>query len=230
MLIKEDKYYLNLWEDIKDIGFTIEKVNRFDFSKMDDKKAIEFLNWLEDNFIMYQYKNKDRNQYKNHELFFWSNESADYFRINLNNKISFERWDVITEQILNYIKNNYTDVAGELRLHYQNCIDYNKVDNYILNTNFDISNLPFNELRIITKNCGSKGRTVDNDLLSDESKDKLYQLEQELLKSLVNKKVIYNDMKGTIKPIADCYGFFKQRATKTYYNVMFERITELKLA
>ena len=230
MLVREDKYYLNLWKDIKDIGFTIEKISRFDFHKMDNKKALEFLDWLEDNYIMYQYKNETRDQYKNHELFFWSNGSTDYFRISLNNKISFERWGIITEQILNYIKNNCSDIDGEIALHYQNCIDYDKVNNYILKTNFDINNLPFNELRVITKNCGDKGRTVCGSLLSEESKNKLYELEQELLKSLVNKKVIYNGMKGTIKPISDYYGFFKQRATRTYYNVMFERIAELKLA
>lgn len=231
MKIKHDKGYLNLWKDMKDAGFTNERISRLDFDGMEEEKAKELLDWLEENFIVYQYKNRTREQYKKHELFFWSNGSLDYFRISFNDENGYANWDKWLDKILNHITENHPDTKGLLSLHYQNCINWDKVNNYIQNTNFDINNLPLDKLRIITKNGGSKGRTVVGSLLSDESKEILYQLEKELLKSLVDKKVFYNGVKGTIRKIDDnMYGFFKLRARKNYYWIRLENIRSLEIA
>lgn len=223
MLIKDDKSYLHLWEDVKNAGFTVEKVSRIDFNYKNDDNIIKILDWLENNFKMYQYKKDNGLRYGDHELHYWSN-GTNYIQLSFNTKNSFDSWDILLSRILNHITENYSDTEGEIYLHYQNCIDWEKINDYVMNTNFDINSLPLEKLQIICHQGGLSGS-----LLSKESKVKLAEIENNFLENLEGKKVVYNNMKGNIKKFRDDYVFFKQRATKTYYNIGLAKIRSLDL-
>lgn len=229
MKINHDRSYLNLWGKEKEIGITEEKINRLRFEINNEKIAINIADWLEENFEMYQYKNKKN--YGKHQLFFWCNcGNMNYFTIDYNDNtdFTFEEWDQWTEKITKYINDNYIEVKGDVYLQYKNCIKWNEVNDYIKNTEFDLNNLPYNKLNVLSKYVYTVGGR-----LTEENKNKLIdldiQLQNELLKSKENKKAIYNGIKGTIKRVKEGeYGFFKPRATMTYYPVRLDTIDSLE--
>jgi hypothetical protein len=229
MEIRHDKSYLYLYEDMKQTGFTnlaVTKV-RFEGTRKDNRsiQALEQIkDYLHEHYRLYQYKNKDL-KYGEHDLFHWSN-SDNYFTIDYNDKDTNDRYTELTKEIVEYVENNYADIEGSLSLQYEEVTDWNKINDYIMNTEFDINNLPFKILQPIVKNAQYTGNTL---LL--ESRDKLFNLESQLLESLAGKKIVYNSINGTLKKIKEgVYGVFKPKATRTYYQIGLSMIQSLKIA
>ena len=230
MNINHDKSYLSLWEDEKQAGITEEKINRLRFIITKDKDAKKTINkigdWLEENFIVYQRSTKDN--YKTHQLFYWSDGTGNYFTINYNELYSFDEWDKWTEKITNYIRDNYSYIEGDMFIQYKNCIKWDEVNSYILDTDFDVFNLPYKKLRCIGRHAFTSGSR-----LTEESKEKITELDlrfnSEFLKSKENSKVVFNGYKGTVRKINEGeYGFFKHRAKTKYYKMRLNCIDSLE--
>lgn len=231
MEIKHDESYLYLYEDMHKAGFTTRAVNKLCFQGygMDfenSKQAIQNVkDHLESNYKMYQYKKDNGVNFGKHELFYWCGDNDDlYFTASLNDEMPIDRNKEIVSEILTYIENNYTDIQGFVNIQYEELTDWNAVNNYVINTDFDINSLPFEVLRAIKYHSNNKGNT-----LTLEARDKLSKIEMQLLKELENKKVIYTfimsgllgnsiqEIKGTVKAVGNKFGIFKPRQTKTYY-------------
>jgi len=230
MNINHDKSYLNLWHEEKEVGITEEKIHRIRFLITKDEEAAKAINkiadWLEENFIMYQRNKKDN--YKTHQLFYWSDGSNNYFTIDYNDLYSFDEWDQWTEKITKYIEENYVNIVGNVYLQYKNCIKWNEVNNYIINTDFDINNLPYRKLKVISNYAFTSGSR-----LAEESKDKIAEIDlrfrKEFLKSKENSKVVFNGYRGTMRKVYEGeYGFFKPRAKKNYYKIRLSSIDSLE--
>lgn len=234
MEIKDNKSYLNLWIEQKEAGFTREIVSKIVFqADLRDNKCIEVFqnikDWLESNYKMYQYKDNGI-KYGDHELFYWASWETpeSHFTIDLNEKLSFDYRIKLIEQIVKYLKDNYSEINGFIKLQYQNCMDWNLVNKYISILEIDYNNIPYDKLRSISY----FQFTGDWKYLTGENIYKLNNIQQELFKTLENKKVIYNGITGTLKKIDDygTYGVFKPRATRTYFSIDLGKIKELKIA
>ncbi len=235
MEIIHDKYYLNLWAEQREAGFTQEIANKIVFdADIRDARSIETFqtikDYLEENYIMYQYKKDNRVKYGEHELFYWASwENPErYWTIDFNENLSFDKRIELLNQIIKYLENNFTSVGGSVRLQYKNCMDWNLANDFISNLDIDINNIPYAKIKALY--CFQF--TGDWRNLTTENVNKLMSLEQELLKSLEGKKVILNGIKGTLKKIDDCgtYGVFKPRATRQYYKIGLKYIDTLEVA
>ena len=234
MEIKHDKSYLNLWADQSNAGFTRELANKIVFQAdvRDNRCIVAFQtikDWLEDNYKMYQYKKGNGVKYGEHELFYWASWDTPerYFTIDFNEVLSFDKRIELLEQIESYIVNNLSNIGGFIRLQYKNCMDWDLVNEYVLQLEIDCNNIPYDKLRAIF----DFQFTGDWKYLTKENALKLYNIQQELLKNLEGKKVIYNGIKGTVKKVNNGgYGVFKPRATRTYYPIELKTIKELMLA
>ena len=232
MNIEHDKYYLNLWIQQKEAGFSQEIVSkiRFDADVKDDRcvKAFqEIKDWLEANYKMYQYKKDNGVKYGEHELFYWANwETPErYWTIDFNEILSFEKRIELMQQIVKHIESNYSDISGYIYLQYKNCMDWDLANEYILNLDVDYSNVPFDQLRAIFYFQFTGGWKY----LNKENANKLIDIQQELFKGLEDKKVVFNGIKGTLKKIDNNggYGVFKPRATRTYQKIGLNNIISL---
>ena len=113
-------------------------------------------------------------------------------------------------------------------LQYRNHIKWEEVNDYIQNTDFDINNLPYQKLGII-----SKYAYIPGGRLTEESKKRLIDLElklqEEVFKSRGNSKVIFNGIKGTLRKVKDGeFAFFKPRGRKPYFPVRIDTINSLE--
>jgi hypothetical protein len=234
MKIIHDRYYLNLWAEQREAGFTQEIANKIVFdADMKDNRSIEAFqtikDWLEDNFIMYQYKKDNGVKYGEHELFYWVSWQTPerYWTIDFNENLSFDRQIELLNQIVKYLEDNFSNVSSTVRLQYKNCMDWNLVNNYVSNLVVDYSSLPYEKLKAIFHFQFNDWKN-----LSKDNADKLLNIQQELLQSLENKKVVYNGIKGTLKKIDNygTYGVFKPRATRQYLKIGLGYIDSLEIA
>jgi len=244
MEINHDESYLYLNSDMERVGFTNKTIQKIcfqgyakDFEK--SKTAIQTIkDRLENHYKMYQYKKDNGVKYGEHELFYWSNGENLYFDVSLNEKYSVEYNQKIVDEILDYVNQEHSDVQGEVSLQYELRTDWNKVNKYVQRTEFDINNLPYGTLNAISNAAYCQG-----DTLTIESRNKLYNIEQQLMNAFKDKKVVYKQVlngmfgktettiKGTLKQINEnVYGVFKPRATKTYYKINMRYIKNLRLA
>lgn len=231
MEIKHDESYCYLYKDMESAGFTDRAVNKLCFQGYgtdleNSKKAIQDIkDYLEEHYKMYQYKKDNGVTFKECELFYWCNDGDNlYFTINLSDYYTNEHNNKIVSEILNYIENNYSHINGFVNIQYEERTDWNKVNNYILNTEFDINNLPFKTFRAIAYNTQYNGNTI-----SIEARDKLAEINNSFLSNIENHKIectfimsgilgqSEQIIKGTVKRVNNGYGIFKPRATKTYY-------------
>ncbi len=242
MEIKHNESYCYLYEDMKSEGFTDRAVNKLGFQGYatdleNSKQAIQKIkDYLEEHYKMYQYKKDNGVTFKECELFYWSNDSDLYFTVNLSDYYTNEHNNEIVSEILNYIENNYSNIQGYVNIQYEERTDWNKVNDYILNTQFDVKNLPFKTLRAIEYNTYCKGDTI-----SMEARDKLIEIKNSFLSSVENHKIectfimtgIFGQskqvIKGTVKKVNNNYGIFKPRATKTYYPFDMTMIEDVKV-
>jgi len=234
MEIKHDKSYLNLWDGQRKAGFTQEIANKIVFdADIRDNRCIESFqiikDWLEDNFKMYQYKKDNGVKHGEHELFYWASwENPErYWTIDFNEKLSFNKRIELIKQIEKYLMDNYSEISGFIRLQYQNCMDWNLVNEYVSTLEIDYNNIPYEKLRAIFYFQFNDWRNLIKD-----NAEKLLNIQQELLKTLEDKKVIFNGIKGTLKKIDNygTYGVFKPRATRQYYKIGLNNIETLEVA
>lgn len=234
MEIKHDKSYLNLWEDQKNAGFTVEVVDKIKFdADIRDNRCIEAFqeikDYLENNYKMYQYKKGNGLKHGEHELFYWASWQTPerYWTIDLNENLSFKKRTELLEQIIKYLEDNFSDINGNVCLQYKNCMDWDLVNKYISQLEVDYNNLPYNKLRAIFY-----FQFNDWKYLTKENANKLIDIEQHLFISLEGKKVIFNDIKGTLKKVDNygTYGVFKPRAKRSYYKIGFSNINSLEVA
>ena len=100
MEFKKDYSYLYLTKNEYTEPFINEVVKSICFYGTDkfNEEYTEIKEWLEENFIMYQYKDNGI-EYGDHELFYWSNSyngNKNYFTLDLNHgKLSIERANAI---------------------------------------------------------------------------------------------------------------------------------------
>lgn len=234
MNIKHDKSYLNLWGDQRDAGFTKETIGKivFDANIKDNRCITAFQtikDWLEDNYKMYQYKKDNGIKHGEHELFYWASWQTPegHWSIDLNERLSFDKRIELIDQIVKYLKDNYSDICGEIRLQYKNCMDWDVVNEFITDLEIDYNNIPYNKLRPIF----DFQFTGDWKYLSKNNIDRLYYIQKEIFKKLEGKKVVFNGIQGTVKKIGeDNYGVFKPRATRTYYKLDMGNIKSLVTA
>ena len=75
-----------------------------------EEEYTEIKEWLEENFIMYQYKDNGV-KHGDHELFYWSDSyhgNKNYFTLKLNyKKLSIERVNQIVNEITYYLTKKY---------------------------------------------------------------------------------------------------------------------------
>ena len=245
MKIKNDESCLALYGDMKRIGFTDRAVNKLCFqafvaaNRAGETAIKQIKDYLESHYKMYQYIKNNGVKYGEHELFYWSNDNDLYFTVNLNDeKFSVEYNNRIVNEILEYIQENYADIQGYVSMQLEERTDWNKVNDYIHNTNFDINNLPYDTLQTISSKAYCTGHTLDI-----ESRNKLTAIEIELMNMFVDHKVIYeqvsdgifgksdNIIKGTLKKINEnTFGVFKPHARKQYYTIGLKSIAKLQLA
>lgn len=92
---------------------------QFDPNIKDDNsiKAFKEINdWLEETFIMFQYKTHDNYYY--HQLFYFTDKRwLGSFEIRYN-ELYLNEWNAWTEKILNYIIDNYSEIYGNVNLVY----------------------------------------------------------------------------------------------------------------
>lgn len=243
MEIKHDESYLYLYEDIKQTGFTNKIIGKIAFqayrTDINGKYSIQKTkDFLENNFKMYQYKKDNGVKFGEEDLFYWSNGEELYFDVSLNEKNSLEYNQNIVDKIISYVEQELNNVQGCVRLQYAERTDWNKINEYINDTTFNIDSLPFKTLiPIINKSYGS-GNT-----LSLDNRNKIIQIEKEIFEKYQNKKITVEilssgifgnsitEVKGTLKFITSKneYGIFKPRSRKTYYPISLSNIYDLKV-
>jgi len=243
MEINHDESYLYLYSDMEHTGFTQKSVKKICFQGYAadfERSQIAIQNikdYLENNYKMYQYKKDNGVKFGEHELFYWCNDGGLYFDVSLNEKNSLEQNERIVNEIIDYVNQEYSNMQGYVRLQYESRTDWNKVNEYIQNTEFDINNLPYGMLNAISNAAYGQGNT-----LVIESRTKLQNIEQQLMNAFKDKKVIYEQVssgvfgksrtaiKGTLKQISEnAYGVFKPRATRNYYIIDMQHIANLQL-
>jgi hypothetical protein len=231
MEIKHNESYLYLYKDMKELGFTVRTIMKLHFqgyaTDSRSKQAIQDMkDFLEANYKMYQYKKDNGVKFGEHELFYWSNNNSDplYFTIDFNEKRSFAENDMLAKKIIEYVETTYSHIEGYLSIQYKDATDWAKVNDYVENTEFDIRNLPFKVLSLFYANICYVGNQ-----LSPKSIEILHSLEKQLFESLIDKKVVFNEIKGTLKEIQKgVYGVFKPRSSKTYYSINLGKIKTLQ--
>ena len=225
MEFKKDYSYLYLTKNEYTEPFINEVVKCICFYGTDkfNEEYTEIKEWLEENFIMYQYKNNGI-EYGDHELFYWSNSyngNKNYFTIGLNyKKLSIERANTIVNEITDYLSNKYPQLDERYTLQLTNILNENKWNDYVNNTNFDLKNFPFETFHHVLKT-----------FKLNEEDEKITELENQLIEEYSGKKIEVNGEQGKIKLLPDGinYGFFKTRVRKYYTPFNFKSIKYLKL-
>lgn len=180
---------------------------------------------LEETYKMYQYKKDNGVKFGEEELFYWSNDNKLYFDVNLNNKFTIEYNNRIVEEIEAYLKTNFSDDELYIRYQYSDIINWNKVNNYITNFQLDCNSIPFDMLSSLSYYCHVAGNRITR-----ENHEKLLDIEIKIQEYYKNKKVVFNNIKGTVKEFKEgYYGVFKPRATRTYYPFRLSKINTLQL-
>ena len=229
--IKHDMSYLYLTNNkLKQMGFTNTTVYKICFQGMysDDTKIIiqELKDYLELKYKMYQYKKDNGIKFGEEELFYWSNyDSQRYFDVTLKDNNNIKHNEKISKEIEEYVKEKYKNTNLYVRFQYHNRIDWSKINDYIEYFELDFNNIPFEELAAISSRMFYVGSYY-----TEESMIKLANIEKQIMKYFQNKKIIYNNIKGTLRELpCGGYGVFKPRATKTYYPIKLKSIEKLEL-
>ena len=226
--IKHDKSYLRN-DILKELGYRNETINKICFQgnfKIPGSEQIiqQIKDYLENTYKMYQYKKDNGVKYGEHELFYWCiHNDKIYFDVTLNDKFTIEYNNKIVAEIEEYINNNYAEATLYVRYQYSDIINWDKVNDYLNVYELDFNNIPFNLLSSLAyySFCAGNGITGKN-------KEKLYNIELEIQKYFKGKKVIFNNIKGTVKEFKEGYfGVFKPRATRTYYPFQLSTIHSL---
>lgn len=245
MKITYDESYLYLYDDMKRLSFTDRAVNKLCFqanttsNRVGETAIKQIKDYLENHYKMYQYIKDNGVKYGEHELFYWDNGNDLYFTVNLNDeRFSVEYNNRIVDEIIDYITKNYSNIKGYVSIQLEERTNWDKVNDYVHTTDFDINNLPYSTLQMITSKAYCKGNTLDI-----ESRNKLSAIESELMNAFVDHRVFYeqvsdgifgkskNVIKGTLRKINNStFGVFKPHAKKQYYRIGLTMIADLKLA
>lgn len=234
--ISHDKSYLHSKQEFLSKGFQYDAISKLCFQgikkyiKQSNIALLDILDWLESNYRMYQYKKDNGVKYGEHELFYWSNGDSSYFSIDINHDV-VKSVDDVVEDILAYAESKLKDIDGYIRLQYGTITDWDRINVYIMETEFDESNLPLNVLSYFSARSQYVGNT-----LTIPAREKLHQIENQVFNPLLNKKIVWETatgktIKGTLRQGGDgSFRLFKLRATKTYYPVGLKNANEIKAA
>lgn len=198
---------------------------RFDTKNDDD--SVKIMELLEENFKVYQYKNKDN--YEERELFFWTNSSITnnfrYFTIGFKEKAISKNYNMI-DKLLMLLIDNLSMLDFEVYIQYTNELSKEKIKNYLNTCVFDINKMDFKLLGIIE----SEGIYYGKHILDNEEKVKLNELSKFVKEKLTGKRFKFNGIDGKLKMINDkeC-GFFKLRARNKYYIFELRNIRSIEL-
>lgn len=185
----------------------------------DLKKLVDYIS---KNFIVF----KDGIvKWNEHEIHIWGNsEDTRYLQITLNEeKLKEQGCKNFYEKLKNELETNFsnTDIIVSFGLDYM--LDAEKIEDFIDHYEMDLNNLPFEKFSVINP-CDSSFPKLKEGYV-----EKYYAIEKEIFRQLLNKTIIVNGMKGKYKGVNNSViGFFKQRATKTYYNITLNKIYSLE--
>ena len=234
--INHDKSNLHSKQVFLAKGFQFDAISTLWFQGDNNNKErsriafIDILDWMESKYKMFQYKKGNGVKYGEHGLFYWSNGDGLYFSIQINHDI-LKNADDVVKDILDYSESKLMGIDGYIRLQYATIIDWNRISAYIMETEFDIDNLPLNELSYISAQSQYIGCT-----LTIPAREKLSQIEKQVFYPFVDKIIVWKTttgktIKGTLRQGGDgTFMLFKPRATKTYYNVGLKNTNEIKVA
>lgn len=226
MRIVNDFSYLNENKKLEPLEDLCVYHLRFDASEEETSKTI--MDLLTQNFKVYQYKDCTTNR-NDYELFFWSNKcltgSFRYFTISFCDK-SIETNYEIMDKLLLLLMDNLSDLEFEVAIQYTRGLSNLKVENYIMKCEFDINKLDIPTLGVIEKHIYHYHKVE----LSEKAKWKLIELSKYIKGTLNNKRVVFNNMRGTIRSISDGeYGFFKLRAKTRYYHFELYNVNSIEI-
>lgn len=210
--VNHDKSYLNLYARIRDVDFTDVVIGKICVQGAigEEQQITALLEDLESTFKMYQYKKENGIKYGAEDLFYWGDRER-YFDVTVQSDIK-ERHELVASEVLELINVKYANTNFYVRVQYHNMINWQKLDEF-MKQDFNMDNLPIN---VIGAFYGAI--QYGNGKCSKESANKIYDLSSRFISQYVGKKVLVNgEIKGTVKKLADCYGLFKPRATRTYY-------------
>jgi len=234
--IRHDKSCLHSKQEFLEKGFQFDAIEKLCFQgvkkhkKQSNKALFDILDWLESNYRMYQYKKDNGVKFGEHELFYWSNGDSSYFSIDINHNI-VKSVDDVVKDILAYAQSKLKDIDGYIRLQYGTIIDWDRINAYIMETDFDEGNIPLNALSYFS----AQSQYVGNRLTAP-ARNKLNQIEKQVLDPLLNKKIVWVTatgvtIEGTLRQGRDgSFRLFKPRATKTYYPIGLKNANQIKAA
>lgn len=210
---KYDRSYINL--GVFHLRFLFKADNNV------NSNATRILDWMEENFKMYQYKKNNGVKYGEHELFFWCNcGDFSYFTIGFIYK-SLEKCEKYVNKILMYLIEECEDIEGDVVIQYTDCVNYEKLSKYIVEE-FDFNNINYKALSLIKY-------YEDEKKLTSEAIEKLHSINNQFISKILKKQVIINGIKGSFKEVPGGYGFFECRKRKYYRDINITDIYSFKL-
>lgn len=233
--ISEHKDYLTANTSLKDLGLEYDTIGKLCIQgrKGFESAILEIKQWLEAHYRMYQYKKGNGVKYGEHELFYWHNcNDSLYFTVDIEHS-NVDDAKRIADEIVAYITAEHHTADGYVSLQYESVLRWGAINQFVMEMDTsDKDVLPLNALARIARKGYLTGHT-----LTLESRDKLHELELELLGAMCGKKVCIDTggmgqpVKGTLHQLAGGqFAVFKPRATRTYYPVSLGNIANLKIA
>lgn len=221
--IKHDKSYLYLYEDFNCMfGFEEVKKICFEGSFKEEKYIKEILDYLENNYKMYQYKKDNGVKFGEEDLFYWSNGESLYFDITLKGDKK-----TLVNEILEFMNRNYLNSDIYIRLQYTRDIDWDLVHEYLKN---DMNNLNHDEMGVLYDIYHNHFDYRQN--FTEEEVKIINDFTNDFIKQFNNEKILLsNGIKGTVKYIENLnkYGLFKPRVRNKFIPLSLTNLKELKV-
>lgn len=221
--VKHDKSYLYLYDDLNSI-FSFEEVKKvcFEGKHTEEKYIKEILDYLENNYKMYQYKKDNGVKFGEEDLFYWSNGCPSYFDVTLqgDNKR-------LLNEILEFMNSNYSNSDIHVRLQYTRSINWDLVHEYLKN---DLNDLNHNEIGILYDLYNNHSKYRDN--FTEVEIKRLNDITNNFIEQYDHKKILLsNGIKGTVKYICylNKYGLFKPRVKNKFIPLSFTNLQGLEV-
>lgn len=226
--IKHDYSYIRTPQRLKDLKICEDVIDKIAIDTNDEKTAIEFLDYIEGKYKLYQYKKDNGVRFGGHELFFWRGGNYKHFTLNINHNL------IDKEKILDDLQSHHIISNSDvyIRFQYATIPIESSIDKWLKQVEVSRDGIKLFDWEAFQYVYGlayySNGYCISRDM-----KDKIFNIEQELFEFIEGKRIdailtyesvfgnSNQNMIGKIIKINDNigYGFFKGKAVKKYYPI-----------
>lgn len=234
--IEHDYSYIRTPQRLKDLKICEDVIDKIAVNTKDEEAAIEFLDYIEGKYKLYQYKKDNGVRFGEHELFFRGGESYRYFTLNINHNF-IDSATIIKELQSHPI---FANEDTYIRFQYATIPIKPSIDKWLKQVNISPESVELFDWEAFQYIYGLAYYS-NSHCLPQDMKYIIYNMEQKLFEFIEGKNIditltyqsVFIDpiqkSRGKIKKISDNigYGFFKGGAVRKYYPITSVNIKSL---